>query len=117
VGASATTKEVFAQRLAQLREEHALTQAQLGKKVGVSGTCVWNWEGGNTFPRPATLARLAQALGTDVQHLTGRRGAAQESSPGAGQPLADVIMDARRTISAAAGVPISSVRVVLDVGD
>jgi len=111
-------KNVFSKRVAELREQRDLTQAELGRKAGVSGTCVWNWESANTYPRPATLKRLAQALATTPDRLTGRD-AKQTAGRGQEQirPLAETIMDARQMVASAAGVPLSKVRVVLDCGD
>lgn len=117
----ASTKRQFSQRVASLREQQDLTQAELGRAVGVSGTCVWNWEGANTFPRPATLKRLAQALGTTVSFLSGRADGSGSADKGAEldarRPLAETIMEARQTVAAAAGMPVSKVRVILDCGD
>jgi transcriptional regulator with XRE-family HTH domain len=114
------TKRHFSQQISNLRERHELTQAELGRKVGVSGTCVWNWEGGNTFPRTATLRRLADVLGTSIADLTGRSSGSTDGAPAGGseaKPLAETIMDARRSVAEAAGLPVSKVRVVLDCGD
>jgi transcriptional regulator with XRE-family HTH domain len=113
----ASTKRQFSQRVASLREQQDLTQAELGRVVGVSGTCIWNWEGANTYPRPATLKRLAQALGTTPSFLSGRADGSGSDDQGARRPLAETIMEARQTVAAAAGMPVSKVRVVLDCGD
>jgi transcriptional regulator with XRE-family HTH domain len=116
-------KEAFAAKIMALREQLGLTQQKLGQKVGVSGTCVWNWENANTYPRPATLSRLASALGTTVAHLNGndqenetlhRNSKSRESVEGS--TLSDIVEDARRRIARAAGVPICNVRVTLDIG-
>lgn len=116
---SSAVRQVFGKRVASLREERELTQVQLGKKVGVTGTCVWNWEGGNTFPRPAALNRLAQALGTTVEFLSSGKDSRlmEQGESAAHRPLADIIMEARETVARAAGVPVNKVRVVLDIGD
>lgn len=109
----------FARRLAGLREERNLTQVQLGKMVGVTGTCVWNWEGANTFPRPAALDRLAQVLGTSAEYLScGAEAAPTKADKRSGRrPLAEIIAEARETVAQAAGVPVTKVRIVLDIGD
>ena len=113
-------KRHFSRRIASLREQHELTQNELGRKVGVSGTCVWNWEGANTFPRPVTLRRLAEAFGTSVADLAGNSvGTINDSERSASElkPLAEIILEARRSVAGAAGVPVSKVRVILDCGD
>jgi transcriptional regulator with XRE-family HTH domain len=117
---NASTKRHFSRQVATLREQHELTQNELGRKVGVSGTCVWNWEGANTFPRPATLRRLAEALGTNVADLVGHpveSASDIETSGREPKSLAEIIVEARRSVASAAGVPLSKVRVVLDCGD
>ncbi len=52
----------FASRLKKLREERGMSKTGLGRAVGVSTTCVWNWEEGNTEPRSQNFVALAQAL-------------------------------------------------------
>ena len=59
----------FPHRVSTLREGKGLTLAELGRAAGVSGTCVWNWENGNTFPRANTLRTLAADLGTTASYL------------------------------------------------
>lgn len=119
--AAASSREQFSQRVAELRQQQELTQAELGRKVGVSGTCVWNWEGGNTYPRPGALRRLAEALGTNVPFLAGELVNVTPTGLSAGRnstkSLAEIIMEARQAVAAAAGVPVNKVRVVIDCGD
>lgn len=113
-----TARQAFGRRVASLRSERQLTQVELGKQVGVSGTCVWNWEGGNTLPRSAALSKLAQALGTTVEYLSfGANSASPANANGSGhRSLSDVIMEARESVANAGGVPVSKVRVVIDYG-
>lgn len=113
-----TGRQAFGKRVASLRNERELTQVELGKQVGVSGTCVWNWEGGNTFPRPAALHKLAQALGTSTEYLSsGISSPTVSNAKGpAHRSLSDVIMEARESVAIAGGVPVSKVRVVIDYG-
>jgi transcriptional regulator with XRE-family HTH domain len=110
----------FARRVAELREKKGLTQAQLGRSAGVSGTCVWNWENGNTFPRVDTLKALARALGTTGTHLVegdehpSAYGSGVGAKSGPAADLPDLIRSARESIAAAAGISLDKVRVVLD---
>lgn len=116
---SAARKRAFAKRVGQLREELELTQAELGRKVGVSGTCVWNWEGANTYPRPMTMRRLAEALRTTVEFLSSER-VAETNAPTVSdnqRPLAEIILEARQNVAATAGLSVERVRVVLDWGE
>lgn len=109
-------KQAFGKRVWELRDQRELTQMELGNRVGVSGTCVWNWEGGNTFPRSAALSKLAQALGTSVEYLSSGIGAATPSKPDGPSPrlLADVIKEAEALVARAGGFPVSKVRIVID---
>jgi transcriptional regulator with XRE-family HTH domain len=118
-------REGFGKRIAWLRSQKGWTLADLGKEVGVSGTCVWNWEEGNTHPRPASLASLAKALEVTPEHLLDGQ-AEQKSLPTNGNheaveaetlppiSLAELINRAREAIAEAAGLPASKVRIVLD---
>lgn len=120
VGQRTAKKASFEKRLRNLRNERGLTQSALGKKVGVTATCVWNWENGNTSPRPAALAKLAAALSTSVEYLTGSAGATADSAPNSlsasdqSQQLANLVQKAREDIAAASGLSVGQVRVVLD---
>jgi transcriptional regulator with XRE-family HTH domain len=117
-------REGFGKRIAWLRSQKGWTLADLGKEVGVSGTCVWNWEEGNTHPRPASLASLATALETTTEYLlegkdeptptpaNGNHPAGSDTIPPVS--LADLINRAREAIAEAAGLHPSSVRIVLD---
>lgn len=116
---NSSIRKAFGKRVVTLREERELTQLELGKKVGVSGTCIWNWEGGNTFPRSGALKKLAQALGTTVEYLTSAVGPATSSDSNGPQlqSLADVITAAREAIADAGGVPISKVHIAIRYTD
>ena len=127
----------FAERLIALREERGMTKSGLSRAVGVTTTCVWNWEEGNTHPRADTLARLARALATTAAYLergvipagathsTPQPSAASTAMAGAARPsqvesrtpnLADVIMRARTQIAEASGLRLEQVKVVLQYG-
>lgn len=54
----------LAQRIQELRIKQGLSKSALAKELDVTSTCVWNWEKGNTYPRPESIIRLAMALGT-----------------------------------------------------
>ena len=119
---SKTMKREFGQRVYDLREQRELSQIQLGEQVGVSGTCVWNWEYGHTFPRSAALKKLARALNTSTEYLTLGQGSHSAESSGhipSDQLLADAILKAQEmvaTAATAAGVPFKEVRIMLDCG-
>jgi transcriptional regulator with XRE-family HTH domain len=119
-------REEFGKRVARARAQKGWTLADLGKAVGVSGTCVWNWEEGNTHPRPGSLVRLAAAFGISTEHLLeGQQVAdAVSANDGSDAPggdvfvsLADLINRSREAIAQAAGLPSLKVRITLDYGD
>jgi transcriptional regulator with XRE-family HTH domain len=51
-------KKQIAQKLRTLREEHGLTQAELGQQIGRATTTVASWESGKGQPDADTLLRL-----------------------------------------------------------
>jgi transcriptional regulator with XRE-family HTH domain len=112
----------FASRLRVLRENRRLSKTALAKQVGVSTTCVWNWEEGNTEPRPENLMALSKALNAPVAYL--QNGSEWDEAPSAnpaatpppygGVTLAEVIADAKNRIAQLAGIPPEKVNVSLE---
>lgn len=105
-------------RIAELREQKGQTLMQLAQRVGVSDTCIWNWERGNTKPRHDSLTRLVAGLETTRAYLLRGELApdVQEASNKEKQSLAELIRDARDNIAAAAGISVSQVKVTLHYG-
>lgn len=66
------TLYTFSSRLKQLREEHDMTQEQLAQSLGVSRTCITNWEGMLRFPKGDILAKMARIFGVSADYLCGR---------------------------------------------
>lgn len=56
-------------RLRVMRENVGLTQAALGKLVGVEQHTVSQWESGYRMPRADKLPRLANVLGCTINDL------------------------------------------------
>ena len=109
----------FERRVAEQRIAKQLTQVELGKEIGVSGTAVWNWENGNTFPRPAALEALAKALGTTSTYLVdgGEKPALKQVADNettAPPSLQALIQCSRERIAALANLPLNKVQVVVD---
>jgi transcriptional regulator with XRE-family HTH domain len=113
----------FAGRVRELRNKKGLSKSALARTVGVTTTCVWNWEEGNTHPRPAALSRIATALSTTEAFL--ERGVPPREPPSttsaipsgrAHAPVGEVILRAREEIAAAAGLSLYQVKVVLEYG-
>ena len=63
---------VLGQRIRQLRHKANLTQAQLGKLLGCSGSTVSLYEGGQRSPDTEMLVRLAEVFDVSVDYLLGR---------------------------------------------
>ena len=55
------------------RKHLELTQCKLADMIGVTHQAISRWENGLGFPRPAIAIRLADALGTTVEDLFGKR--------------------------------------------
>lgn len=71
----------FHERLQGLRLRSGLSASALAAKVGVSPTCMWNWERGNTHPRAHNMVALAAALRVSSAELTGHTSPSAASSP------------------------------------
>ena len=59
----------FGNRLLQLRIKAGLTQAQLGKKVGISAATVSSWEHSRSTPLLGFVPKLANALCVSADEL------------------------------------------------
>jgi repressor LexA len=57
------------ERLAELRERHALTLRELSEMSGVAADTINQIELGHRRPRPSTLRKLARALDVNVKEL------------------------------------------------
>lgn len=63
--------DTFGMRLARLRSKNGMTQRDLGVTVGVSWSQISRYEAGKAKPRLPVLMKIADALGTTVEALTG----------------------------------------------
>lgn len=111
----------FAGRLRPLREGRMLSKTALAKKLGVSTTCVWNWEEGNTLPRLENLQALSEALDVPIDYL--QSGADWDGlEPTGSTPvgtfvapsLSEVIAEAKIRIAHVARISPDKVNVSLD---
>lgn len=60
-------------KLREIRQDHlGLSQAEMGKTLGVTRKTVARWEGGAFQPSYAMLLRLAQTLDTDLDTFSTR---------------------------------------------
>lgn len=58
------------QRIKAERKAKGMTQEDLGKKLGVSGAAIAQYETGRRYPKVETLERIATALNVDVSKLS-----------------------------------------------
>ena len=65
------TTNSFGARLAQMRREAGLSQQALADRLSVTRQAVSNWERDQTLPDLEMLRAIAQALGTDLNTLSG----------------------------------------------
>ena len=56
-------------RIKEAREKNNLTQADLGKIVGVTGSAITNYENETSHPKEPILYKLIEALGVDANYL------------------------------------------------
>ena len=59
-------------RLRELRRRKKLSQAKLGKLMGVTGQTILNWESGIFEPNIDQLIKLANIFNVSVDYLIGR---------------------------------------------
>ncbi len=62
-------KKAIGAKIRRLREEQALTQAELAEMTGITAIHVGRIERGLSYPHPRTRRRLAEALGIDSKDL------------------------------------------------
>lgn len=79
--------EGFGKRLAELRRRRGLTQAELGKAVGVSQRVIAYYETESRQVPGALLADLAKALRTSADVLVGLKESKDDTSPRAARLL------------------------------
>lgn len=65
-------KEIFAERLTELREEAGLKQAELSKKMGVARQTISNYENAERGVNIDFLAQIADFFDVSVDYLMGR---------------------------------------------
>ncbi len=68
------------ERLKNAREAKEWTQAELGKKLGVSDATINRYEKEQRRPDPEMLRRLADILDVSIDYLTGRVDSARENA-------------------------------------
>lgn len=61
----------FAEKIAELRIQHGLSQKELGDILGVSNKAVSKWENGESMPKTTTMLKIAEHFEIDVNELMG----------------------------------------------
>lgn len=61
--------EMLGARIAQLRTEKGMSQAELAKRLNVSRSSVLSWEKGDTYPSTENLIRLTKLLNVSADYL------------------------------------------------
>lgn len=69
----ASKSQVVGERIRERRNAAGLSQAELGRRTGVSQQSVAQWEKGVNLPEGARLTTLANELGVTVDELLGQR--------------------------------------------
>ena len=62
----------FAERLAHVRKQRRLSQADTGRLVGINGDAYGRYERGEVRPTVETARRIADALEVSLDYLTGK---------------------------------------------
>ena len=60
-----------ADKIKELRQARGWTQAELGRRLGVTRNGINSWEQGLSMPSPASLVELAQILSVSTDYLLG----------------------------------------------
>lgn len=112
------------QQLRSLRESRGISVRGLAEILGVSTVTIWKWEKGATVPRAGKLKGIIDALkeAPDDQTRPNEarrvpledRSEAPEAMVRDGRTLAEVVLEAKRIIAAAARTDPNQVTVVIE---
>jgi len=65
------TDMTFGERLTQVRKRKNLSQAEIGKKIGINGDAYGRYERNDVRPTIEMAVKIAQALEISLDYLTG----------------------------------------------
>lgn len=122
----ATSRQLLANRLLELRRRRGMSRSALAERAGLSAPSLWAWETGRVSPRRKNLLALARALDVSERELlpdddTGGLGGETDRAgprmidPEGAQKLEDLIRLAKRQIASAAGVDAASVKITIEL--
>lgn len=102
-------------RLKERREQLGFSKTSLAQAVGVTTTCVWNWEQANTTPRPGAFAKLANVLKTSEAWL--RAEDSEDDTPPSlpSETRDDLLQRVKREIAMAENVRPEQVRITIEL--
>ena len=81
-------KDVFRERLRNLRSQHNLTQAKAADVFGTSRTCYSSWELGQSCPPMDDLFKICSIFNISSDYLLGL---SDSPKPAASTPIADMM--------------------------
>lgn len=61
----------LAEQIRKLRKAKKLNQVELGKRLGVTKSCICNWESDNVQPSIEMLVRMASIFAVSTDYLLG----------------------------------------------
>ena len=61
----------IAERILELRKENSLSQAKLGKAIGVDARAISYWENGINEPKASYIYELSKYFGVSSDYLLG----------------------------------------------
>lgn len=106
-------------RIRGLREAQGLSLSALARKAGISKPSIWAWEAGKSLPRRKNLEALAAALDVPVDDITNGDTSGPPAPGGADAgdlgSLREEIDASKRRIAQAAGVPLASVKIAIEL--
>jgi transcriptional regulator with XRE-family HTH domain len=110
-----TTATSIGARIKALRLRRGLTLETIARPLGVTRSCVSQWERGRSAPGAKYFEQLAETLDTSVTHLL--TGANDKDPPRPASIVIeapDVVLRARKDIARALGLDPSKVRIEID---
>ena len=107
-----------ASRIRASREKVGISPSEFARRVGVTPTCVHNWEKEHhpTFPRQPTLGKVLEVLQVSEEFLrNGNTSAPSPQTSNTQRSVAEVLDRAREQIALCVGVPKQRIRVTVEV--
>jgi transcriptional regulator with XRE-family HTH domain len=102
-------------RIKKTREARGISASQFSRLVGVTPTCVWNWERGATSPRKSALAAICKAFEVEESFLLVGDRPQPTNDANHYNNVDDILDDATAKIAALLGVSNERVRIRFEV--